>query len=523
MSSRLPLFLILAASASLELLLNRIGVHLLGAERERALFPTLFKIVDHAGLFSFYLTGILALFVFAWAATVVIRDRQILGVVDRMGFAMLSALFLPIAAMGTVVTLPSQVAPHLNTAFVLLLLVIVVGFVRQPTSLRSKLGLVYLTSPLLLHAAWLAVQQIPSLTPGGAWSELPSQLFEAGEHLVVVGAFATFLFFAPFPRTRVLFAPLPLGISVVVTASAALFIRYAYPVAALCAYHGLGINIPPPSFQGLLHLTALFFFVLTLATLVLRTPPERASAGGLYLIAISGFHLQLPYQLVLTLLGVMQIGRAALEARRTAPSNEPSPEAWTAYLRRLASACARPAETGEAVVLHGKGQSVGQIRGTRDGLPFALRVVSQGSDLEKLEAQIGAPPEEPPPFSLLRTRGSRGRRVSAPPSEGTPLAVKIDGFERLFSVRGGSVDAQRFLSDPELRLGLENLVHGWLGLWPEKGVRYLAHPPPDGWPLPLAELTFSPADAPTEEIEALVALLSGLARRAGVGKAPTGR
>jgi len=518
--ARIPLVLLVAISATLELVLNRIGVHLLGHPTSRG--DVLFRAVDLGGLFTLYLTGLLALFAFSWAVVVVIRDRRLLRTPDRVVFTMLAALFLPLAAMGTVLTLPSRVHPHLNTTFGLMLLVVVVGFLRQKAPLRAKLGLFYLAAPLLLHVYWLMTQQIAALNPKGAYSELPSQLFVTAEHLVVVGAFAAFLFFAPFPRLVNLLEPLPVVLAVLVTSGAAVLTRYKYIEAAQAAYYGLGVNLPPPSAHGLMHLAALFFLMLTLGALVMRGSREREVALGLYLVAVSGFQLQLPYQLLLTLLGMMQVARgsldqAALQAEPGQPGPRPAefPDAdsWKQYLQRLASACASPAESGEAVVLQNGDQQVAHLRGQRRGLPFILRLLQRGGRIERLEATVGRLPKDPAPIAIGRRANLRGRRVSQR-SSGPRIKLHLPSFDEQFDVHWGADHPTDLLR--EHARPLEQLIHGWLGVWPGEGVHYVSVPNADGWPIPLAEVVFSAEDASVEEVTEVMDLLERVARGAGV-------
>ena len=533
--SRFPLTLLLAACAILELALHRIGLHLSAAPTGPGVTTApdaLRTVLERGGPFLLNLTGLLALSTFTWGTVTFIRDRHLLGLPDRMIITFLGGLFLPLATLGLLVPLPAAVAPHLTTAFALLLLALVVGFVRRPGALRPKLGVAFLAAPMLLRSYWSLSQQIPVLGPSGPWSELPAQLFEVAEDMVVVGGFASFLFFAPFPRRAHVLSPIPVTVAAMITAAAALFIRYHYPEAMQAAYHGLGLNVPPPSLRALIHLSALFFFVLAIGSLALRTGHERSTALGLGLVGVSGFQLQLPYQLLLTLVGMMLLVRAALEG---APglgaaalagahaTTAPTAAVWTEYLRRLSLAAARPPESGEAMILQNHGHQIAHLRGLRDGVVFSLRILQGRDGLERLEVLMGEPPREGAPFSLRRKRGLRGRRMSGR-DEGDLLTLGVADFDREVIIHDRGDDSRTLLADPELQASLLQLLHGWLGLWPDEGLHYIARPPDDGWPLPLAELSFSPEVAGTDDLVALLALLSTIARRLRVprgGPAPS--
>jgi len=514
--SRIPLVLLLTISATAELLINRIGVHLVNRPVLRGSLSL--TLIDLGGLFLLYLTGMLALCVFTWAVVILIRDHNLLRVTDRIIFTVVAALFLPLAAMGQIFELPGPVGPYLNVTFGALLLALVWGFLRRPAHLRARLGVLYLSAPILLHVVWLTTQQVPGLASVDH-GEVLLRIYESAEHLVVVGAFAAFLFFAPFPRLSNLFEPIPMVVAGVVTAALALLAKFHYIETAQAAYNGLRINLPTPSVHGVMHLAALFFLVLTIGTLIRRPGPARATGLGLALIALSGFHLQEPYQLLLTLVGMMQVMRAALEARAPAeeqgirrPISVPSSEHWTAYLNRMAETCLRD---GEAVQLQNDGQQIAYVRGRRGELPVSLRILHDAGGVHRFEAALGQPPKDPAQLSLTRRRSSRGRKIA---DRGVGVRVKLlsAGFDDLFVVQDNTDAGASLLGDAELRGEIERLVHGWLGVWPGEGVRYLCRPGADGWPVPLAEVAFSPEDASTEEIEDLLALLDGVARRADV-------
>jgi hypothetical protein len=220
---------------------------------------------------------------------------------------------------------------------------------------------------------------------------------------------------------------------------------------------------------------------------------------------------------------MMQVVRASMSAAAPAadeadaparPSSLPSSEHWTAYLNRLAETCSLPPGGGEAVQLQNDGQQIAYVRGRRGGLPFSLRMLHDAAGIQRFEALVGSAPKDPAQLSLTRRKGSRGQRVS---ERGLGGKVKLeDDFDRQFVIQDSTDRAPDLLSDAVLRGEIERLIHGWLGLWPGEGVRYLARPGADGWPLPLAEVSFSPEDASTEEIEDLLSLLDGLARRVAV-------
>lgn len=241
---RPSLTLILLFGVSLEMLLHRLATNLVSKRFVLADPLTL------GGNFAHHFVAVLALAMAAWATFALIRERETFPLYGRLALLVSSAVFIPLATIGSFVPLAASLRPHINTSFALLLVALVVGFVARPAPLRAKVGVLYLVTPLFLHCYWLAAQQIPGLGPIGDAAGLPSRLFEAGEHMVVVGAFSVFLFFAPHPRLVALTQPLPLALGLLVTGTAAVLMINAYPLAHQAAYHGLGINLPPFSLQG---------------------------------------------------------------------------------------------------------------------------------------------------------------------------------------------------------------------------------------------------------------------------------
>ncbi len=508
---RISLTLVLAFTVLIELLCNRIGVHVASPTAQAS--STIFQIVDAMGLFSFYLTGLLALFVLAWAVVILIADAKLLRLPNRASVMIAAAAFLPLAGVGLLVRLPAVLNPWLNLSFGLFVLVVILGFLRQPGSVRAKLGVLYLAAPLVLHCYWLATKQMPLLAPGGANADFPARLLETGEHLVVVGAFASFLFFAPLPRLSTLLAPVPLASATLLTGGLALLMAAQNDFATKAARYGFGLNLPAPTRGELVHLSlhtaAFFFFVLLLASLTLRGRNERGLALGLLLVALSGFHLELPYQLLLTSVGLVQILRCVqalqLEAEPTppVPTQLPTPAQWKTYLLRLAQSCG--ADAAEAVVLTGERNQIARLRASCRDLPLSLRLQLRRGLVQEIEIDIGVPPKEDAPASLWRKTERRGERV--PDSRGD----KLKGYDPAFVVRDATGELSEGLAayaEP-----LRRWIHGWLGLWPAEAVQYVMRPLTDGWPIPVEAVAHNPEVAPTAQPEQLIELMIELAER----------
>ncbi|MBW2731615.1 MAG: hypothetical protein JRH20_04430 [Deltaproteobacteria bacterium] len=513
-ASRISLVLTLCVAASFELLLNRVGVHVASASSRTT---ALYLAVDRAGLFFFYFTGLLAFIVFAWGLVVLISDGKILPLAGRLAAMLAGAAFLPLAATGLVFRLPPSLAPWLNVSFGLMVLVLVVTFGTRPAALRHKLGVFYLAAPLLLHCYWLVARQLSGIAPEGLNADLPSRLLEVGQHLVVVGAFASFLFFIPFPRLSALLEPIPLAIASLLTGAMGFLVAFHHSIAARASFVGLSITLPQPTAEGFfslaLHLAALFFLSLTVTSLLIRGRAERAMGFGLLMVAVSGFHLELPYQLLLTLAGMMQLMRGVMLAQQAEaeprgaadggthePTTLPKAEVWQRFMERVAEGCG--VEEAEAVNLLRGEHQVLRLRGRLSGMALGIRVQLQRGCVRQLEVDLGQPPKEEPAVTLLRREGRRGDRVA------DGRGSRVRGFDSRFVLR----DATGELSDvltPHLER-LEVSMHGWLGIWPVEGLQYVMRPGVTGWPLPLSELVDDPEHASTEQLISLVALLADI-------------
>ena len=355
----------------------------------------------------------------------------------------------------------------------------------------------------------------------------PTLVFQASEHLLVVGAYAIFLFFVPIRRKSELLRPVPLAVTVTLTAGVAIFTRHDYETARQVADLGLGLVLPMSPAGGiwqhgsvlfLMHLGALFFAVLTLCTLAGGDRMQKGTVLGLALIGVAGFHVQLPtqpliYQFLLTLVGMMLIVRSSLPQSSEAGAPglaAPSLKDWNSYFQHLARVCSSPPESGESVLLQTGLQHVGHVRGKLDGRPYSVRLLQSRGSLKQFEVYIGATVKDPAPVSIQRKRGGRGRRVRGR-GFGERVRAHEQRFDRQFAIKDSTDKLAQLLADDELRLRLEQQIHGWLGLWPGEGLRYEAAPWADGWPVPVAEVAFSPESADTRDVVELLDLLVCLA------------
>lgn len=510
--SRLSILVLLCFSALFELILHRTGIPLVG---RRMSDSWVWLTMERSGTFFFYLSGLLALVAFTWTLARLLWQTQNLGLFTRFFLTIGVAIFLPLAAVD-LIGLPPTLAPYLNLSFGLVVTGILLLVLRHDLDLRNKLGIFYMSIPLLLHCYWLFSRQMPHLSPQGAYGDLPNRLFETGEQMAVVGAFAAFLFFAPFPRWTNFKRVLPLTVAIFFTGLLATLMWANYPIAAQIVYYGFRLNLPPPGFQGAFYLLGTFFFTITVATLLHRGGYSRGIAIGLFFMGLSGFQLEHAQRLLLSLTGLAAIATVSIHQRReqidgakTSTLTPIDEGAWRVFAGNLLE-CSDdvPSETN-VVVVRQQETIICRVKGLLQQLPYALRILYRPGIPIELEVAVGHPPTQDPPALLTRRDNCRAQRLRGGQGSKVPL---VDAPFELRVISGG--DRDRFIrlaESPELRSRLEAAIHGQLGLWPGEGVLYRSQLLDDGWPLPLAELAFNAADASPEELFSLLSCCASVA------------
>src|SRR5204862_380701 len=113
------------------------------------------------------------------------------------------------------------------------------------------------------------------------------------------------------------------------------------------------------------------------------------------IVGLSGFQLELPYQLAATLVGLMCVIDSYLREA----------ESWLspARFRQLLQRLAVTVGASEVVAVGPRGYEEARIRGARDGDPVEIGVQRRAGALAIAEVVVGStPPDEPPPLSLWR-------------------------------------------------------------------------------------------------------------------------
>lgn len=530
-TTRISLVWLLVGSAFAEVLFNRLGPRLFGpqpssvfdtppmgdsgAQATSDLLDLVFRTVDWLGLFFVNFTSILALILCAWALVVLIRDGKLFDLPSRAALVAVATLFLPLAGSGLVWQLSPVLAPFLKATFCGVALVLLIAFVRRSAPWRAKAGVAYIVAVMLLHSYWLYSERLALIASHGlqAVHSMHTQMLTS--HLVVAGAAVVYVGFAPVCcRRRSLFTVGPLLTSAVVTLAAAILLQVDYVWVELVARYGFGIEIPPPA-SPLLHVyvAAILPFTLLLLGLLRQRGGPRAVGLGLLLLLLAGGNLRFAHQILLALAGLIQIIRGLMcvadtELEEALGARLPDAAQWKTYLNKLVAVHHRLPRGGDAVVLQQEGRQVARVCGAHAEVPYAVRLLTKGGQVEELEVDIGHPPKDEPPVALLRRRNLRARRLS------TRRGPRGKEFERDFLLRddtGEFSDLLVQLIDP-----LRAHVHGWLAVWPAEGVRYVSRPQPSGWPVPLAEVVADANQASDEALGALVQFLLELAGKADI-------
>jgi hypothetical protein len=224
---------------------------------------------------------------------------------------------------------------------------------------------------------------------------------------------------------------------------------------------GFGLELPSAQLGIYLYIVALVAWVATVVALLLRPGTSRLRGWGLLIIGLSGYQLELPYQLASTVVGLLCV----LDSYFREVEGWLSPSQFVDLLRRVAAW----AGATEVTTVGTAGYEEARMRTSRDGETIEIGLHRQAGVLAGVDVLIGqAPSGEPPPLSLVRRGTPRlGRRsgVEAPTGDAR--------FDALFTVH----DARQLnardpvLGDDVLRSQLSTDVDGWLGIWPG-GLRF---------------------------------------------------
>lgn len=443
-----------------ELWLNRISARLLRHDPARRLEPMWHR-ADLAALFLFELASVFGalLFILGLARIVTSRDQR---PPFRASIAVVGGVTAALVVGGIVARLPPRLHAHLYMSALFLLAVLVLGALALPASRRLRAGIALLSLPV---AAMLAANLIQRLSAPGVLDPRASLLAEgAGGALVVVGLLAPFLFGPEGPGGALAVAAAAL------TAAGGLVLgRLDWDLTAKLAGIGLGVAIPIGPVALPLYVLGASALVYTTFALLTREGPERLRGAGLFLMGTIGLQLELPYQIAGTLLGLLCIIESAARPAIDAITREELDE----HLRRWAALVGAK----QVTVVGAPGRERARLSFIAPGasVEAQLLVDRRAGALARFELSVGETPVRTPPFTL----STRPATMLGPAAPGPVIATDDAAFDARFVIRDHR-GAGTTLLDPETRTRIARLIDGWVGVWPQRGARYVGRSLPGG-------------------------------------------
>lgn len=449
---------LLAGVAFLELVFNRVVIRLIHLDflQPRS---TLTRILDDTGLFTFELLSVLGVLLLLAALVRVALGREPFRPGARASIPLIGTVFAALATLGVLVRLPENLQIHLQLGFIFLSLLLALSVLASAASGPVKIGTLLLLLALELRVVpnlLILVHRLPRDTP---WhGELLG--------LVVLGC-ATVGALCLTPR-RGGGRRLASVSTWVVVCAAALLIRKDWDTAARIAGYGFGVELPMTPWGQLICLAALAAGLYATMGCLLQAGTSRLRGWGLLLVGLGGLQLELPGQLALVALGLFCLATSAARVDGVVLSRE----AFDLVLRHAAGllGASKVTVTGDA------GEETARVNAPAGTTPpVAVEVSRRVGVVTDVNVDVGETPPRDPPFTLLR----RGAGNLGPRPDGATVLTEDPAFDRLFEVRDKR-GAGAPLLDEELRKRLAVEVRGWLGVWPQRGVRYRARELPGG-------------------------------------------
>jgi hypothetical protein len=445
--------------AFLELVINRVVIRLIHLDflQPRSAMT---RLLDDAGLFSFELLSALATLLLLAALVRIALGREPFRPGARVSMPLIGAVFVVLAMLGVLVKLPPQLQLHMFLSFVFLTLLLALSVLASPARATVKVG-------TLLLLATLELRIVPNLLV--MVGKLPRETMWRGEQvgLVALGlATVGVLLMSPWRRTRGRW--LASVATWLVVCAAAILIRLDWETAARIAAYGFGVDLPVAPWGQLVCLAALAAGLYATIRCLLRPGTTRLRGWGLLLMGLGGLQLELPGQLALVALGMVCLAASAARVDGLVVTR-------TELDRVLRNAAGLVGATSVTVTGEAGSETarVHSPAGTTPPVAVALR--RRSNVITDVEISVGEPPPRDPSFTLSR----RGAAHLGPRPDGSRVLTEDPAFDAAFDVhdkRGAGAP----LLDDETRARFAEKVTGWLGVWPQRGVRYRAAELPSG-------------------------------------------
>jgi hypothetical protein len=450
---RFSLVALLAAVATVELIVNRVMGRLLHVELAGPRSP-LARVLDDVGLLAFELTSVLAVLLLAAALLRIVLFGVEYRAGARMSFPLVGAVFVSLAAIGTVLKLPPTWQLHLQSSFLFLALLMTLATAASHAQAHVKLGALF----LLVAVATRVAPQLASRV--GVLPALTSAQTEAMSDAMLAATGAAAICFLPRRPGGARLASLVTWPLVGVAAGV---IYKDWDTAARVAAYGFGVDLPIALWGQVLCLAVLAACTYSAMRMLAIPGVQRLRGWGFVLLAIGGLQLELPYQLGLAAIGLLCIAESAVRVEGRPLARE----AFEQLVKRGAAAVGSPTVTLTGPI----GFEVARLHAPAGGAPLAVTLSRRAGVVSDVEITVGEAPPREPPFTVVR-RSSRGQSLG-PSGPGARVETEDAAFDREFEVhdqRGAGAP----LLDDATRARMATLVEGWLGVWPQRGVRYRA-------------------------------------------------
>jgi hypothetical protein len=444
-----PVVAILAAFAFLDLVCNRVVGKLLHFDFLQPRSP-LTRAIDLTGLFAYELTAVLAvLTLLAGLARIVVAGAEF-RIGARVSFPLVGAVFIALASLGVLgLRLPGALVFHLHLSFLFLSLLLMLAVLASHADAGVKLGATLLVLAIALRVVPQAALRMRAIGP-----LLPVHVEAIADGmLATIGVAGLCLL----PRRGS--ALLAHVITWPVVAAAVLLIWRDWDTAARVAAYGFGIELPLTTWGQVLVIGALASGLFATVRLLSVPGVHRLRGWGFALLMLSGLELAAPHQLALAALGLLCIAESAVRLDGASLSREQ----FEQLVRRAAASLG----AREVTLVGEHGWEVARV--TAGEARTHVRIDRRAGAIVNVEATVGEAVPRDPPFVVER----RGAGARGPHSSGARVATEDTAFDREFDVYDAR-GAGAALLDDATRARMLALVHGWLGVWPQRGVRYRA-------------------------------------------------
>ncbi len=458
-ASRISLVGILAGALFFELWLNRTFARLLRLDPANQFARTLRRF-DILAVFLFEFVSVLGAILLAWALIRIVRSPRHSGP-SRVSFGLVGGLAAALIAAGIAVHLPPRFIAYLYMVTLFLLLRIVIAALTLPASRRLRAGIVLLVVPIALM---LTANLLQRYSAPGVLDPRASVLAElAGAALVLAGMASPWLLGPAGPA-----GPLAVSLALTIGAAGMVLGKLDWDAAARLAGIGLGVAIPIGPVGLVFYVLGASAYAFTIGALVVRTGPDRLRGIGLFLIGVVGLQLELPYQIAASTIGLLCL----LEVASLPAEGAITREELDTILRRWAGLVG----AGQVTVVGSPGRERARFGfATATGLPATFLLDRRGGAVARVDLSVGEIPPRAPPVSLT----ARGARSLGPSAPGPVVATGDAAFDARY-LRHDPRGAGTAILDADTRARILQLPDGWIGVWPQRGARFVGHAVPEG-------------------------------------------